>query len=514
MGILNPITINLGQGGTGQPSAGTDYITGLQLYGTGPGSFATTACQAVYSVADAVSKGIVNTHLGETAATGTYLITTKGNTGDTINATISIPVPVTEDVPSGVVTVDTGTYTVGSSETTIAAQGAAWAAIINAGTYSHGFTASFATATLTITAKAGLGVSLNSGTPIAITITGAFVGTLTQFSGGAYSKCDIWYYHVSEYFRQNPNGKLWINFTSAPSSNFAELTTLINSAQGECKRIGVYSFTARTVAQVASDLTAMQAIAVSAFAAYKSAAIIYAPNIAAVSDLSTLYNGQNYSNYNTAVCISQDGAAAGAALYVNSGVSITNIGCVLGVSSKAAVSQDIGEVQAFNISNGVEMNIPAFSNSTKVSSVASSLLDQLNGYRYIFAINYTGKAGTYISNDWTYCVQTNDYLRLSRILVINKVARNLYASLLDLLKSRIQRNSDGTMTALTIGLYKNAIEPAMTAIRNAGDISAYAIAIDPAQVVTAETGVTVSVSIVPVDIADAITVNLTFVPKL
>ena len=503
------ITFNLNPNGLGQPPLGTDYIRGLQLYGTAPGSFGTTATQAVYSLSDAETKGITNNYSDETAATGTYEITTKGATGDTINITITEPNPNSTSTD-----VDLGTYTIVSGDSTIALLGASLAAFINAGTYIHGYSATFNTATLTITARQGMGIALNSGSPITVTATGTHAGTTTQFSGGAYSKKAIWHYHISEYFRAYPNGKLWINFTSSPSSNFTELTTLVNASEGECKAIGVYSFTARTVAQVASDLTAMQAIAVTAAAAYKWCNFIYAPNIAAVTDLSTLKNGQTYTNYYTNVCVGQDGDGAGAQLYVNSGVSISCIGNLLGTSSKAAVSQNIGEVGAFNLTDGTELAVPAFSNGSLASSLATSLLDQLDGYRYIFLTTYTGYSGTFYNNDYSFCVQTSDYNTLSRNLTIGKAQRGVYSGTLPLLKSRLYLNADGTLTNTTSEQFRSAGYPALNQMVVDGDLSAQDIIVDPTQDVLSTNTVAETIKLLPVGIANYIEVNIGYVPKL
>jgi len=513
MATLPNVNISLANGSLGNQPTNTDYIRGVQFYGTAPGTFATTACQAITSLPDAVTKGITNNYADETKATGSYLISAAGATGDTIKCVISIPVPVSDDYPTGVLAVDTGLYTVASGVTTIAAQGAAWAAVINSGTFTHGFSASFTTATLTITAKTGLGIALNSGTPIAITLTGTFAGTITQFSGGAYSKKAIWYYHVSEFFRMNPNGKLWINFAASPTSTFTEVTDLITKANGECLMVGVYSFTARTVAQVASDLTALQAIAVLAFAAYNYVDIVYTPNIAAVSDLTTLINLQAYTNRFTACCIHQDGGAVGAQLFINSGVSVGAIGTLLGTSSKGIVAQNIGDQTTNNISNGTEHNVPAFANGTRVNSVSASLLDTINIYRYIFANTVVRFAGTYFSDDWGAVVSTDDYNCISRVLPILKVARGAYAGVVPYLKSVIYFNTDGTITSEDIEVFKSAIKPYLEAMKGV-DISDYAINIDAAQKTAITSRIDIVIKIIPAGMVRFIDIVLSYTTNL
>jgi len=510
------LSINLGQGGLGQAALNTDSYSGMQFYGTAPGSFATTACQPVYSLADAASKGISNDYSDETAARAIYTVSGTVTVGDTFL------VKVTEPNPNSTSTVVTlGTVTVATAAT---ATGAATdiAAMVNAGTYVHGYTATSALGVVTLIAKTGLGVALNSGTPLAVTVTGTSTGVITQQFGtgsggataGVYSKKAIWYYTISEHFRQNPNTKLWVQFTATVGAAYAELLTLQSVANGECKRVGILNLTARSAAQVTADGTLIQTVADTLSGLFTPCVFVYAPNIKAVATASSLQNQQNQTNKSVTHCILQDGNAAGAQLYVNSGVSIPALGCVLGCSSRAAVSQDIGEIGAFNITNGTELAVPALTTGELISSLDSSVLDQLDAYRYLFATTLSNYTGTYINNDWTSIAQSSDYNRLSRNLVINKVSVGLYIGALPLLKSRLLLNYDGTLRQDTIEQFLSACDPAVSQMEKDGDISAYAITIDPAQDVLSTNKIIIAVKIVPVGIADFIQINLAYAVKI
>lgn len=524
------ITFTLGKGTITNPATGTDYISGIHFYGTAPGSFATTACQAVFSLTDAENKGITLDYTDETAAKAIVTISGTPVAGDTLKLV------VTEVNPNGgatTVILGTGVAPTAPTTTTYAA---AVAAAINALTYSHGYTATNAAGVITVTARPGIGIGLNpavTASPLVITVTGAGTAAITQQFGtgsggataGVYSQKAIWHYHIAEFFRANQQGKLWVRFASAPAPDYSDIASLQTAANGECMRIGIYSFVPKTATNVVSDLNLMQAQANNLFAAYQPAAIFFAPNIKAISDVSTLSNLQSTGSAQNCYCIiSQDGAAAGAQLYVNSGVSISNIGCVMGISSKASVSQDIGEIGAFNISNGFEMNIPAFSNGVLVSNVAGSLLDTLDSYRYGFCVNQTGYPGTFINNDWTAIANTNAYNRLGRVLTINKVERQQYIALLPLLKSRIYLNADGTMTQTTLEQYYAAAEPRIAQMVNDGDLSPGnmtgtsltkgVVNIDPTQNVNSQGYVAIVYNLLGVNIADNINVTLQFTQKL
>jgi len=541
------ITFTLGQGTIANPATGTDYISGIQFYYQtastlfAPGSFGTTACQPVFSLSDAENKGITNDYQDEQQATATITLTLGTlDTGDQIN------IVVRERLPNGVTTpVNIGTYTVASTDTSSAILAASVASYINTQSYltasngAAGYTATNVVSTdvVTLVARVGLGINLDGIAP-SVTITSSSThpttASATPFIGGVYSQKAIWHYHVSEFFRANPTSQLWVQFSAAPSSTFSELTALQTAAAGSCMRIGVYSFAARTAAQVAGDLQAMQIVANGLFTAYQPAAIFYAPNIAGLTGgVSALENLQSSANAESCYCIiSQDGAGAGAQLFVNSyntasasvGTSITNIGCILGTSSAAAVSQDIGEIGAFNLSNGTEMNVPAFSTGVLISNVASSLLDLMDNYRYGFCVNMTGYPGTFVNNDWTATLSTNPYNRLGRILTIYKVERQQYIALLPLLKSRIYLNADGTMTQTTIEQYTGAAEPRIMQMVNDGDLSPGnitgggltkgVVSIDPTQNVNSQGYVSIVYNLLGVDIADNINVTLQFTQKL
>lgn len=509
--------------GLGQAALGNDFISGQLLYGTAPGSFATNPYQAVYSVADAEDKGITLDYSDETAAKAIITISGTVTIGDTIQIVVTEVNPVTPSNPTGTTAVDLGTTTVATAATPT---GAATdiAAKINAGTYIHGYTATSSSGVVTLIARPGIGIGLNpavTAIPIALTVVGTATGAITQQFGtgtggataGVYSKKAVWHYIVSEFFRANATGVLWIGFFSSVS-NTADIITLSNAANGVIKQYGIFDPTATSASAFSSNGTLLQAQMVTLFGGYNPAVCLYAPNIKAIADLSTLENQQSKSNYYISPVILQDGGAVGAQLYINSGISMTNIGCALGTVSKAAVNQDIGEIGAFNITDDTEMAIPAFANGQKVSALSSNLLDQLDAYRYIFATGLPNVSGTFFVNDWSAITQTSPYYRISRNRVMNKAIRLIYANVVPLLKSQIQLNTDGTINEVSIARFDSAVIPVGTQMKEAGEISNLRVTIDPAQNIISEGKIVIGVAIQPTITADFIQVNMSFVAKI
>jgi hypothetical protein len=512
---LNDIVFVKSQGGLGRPLPGSDYISGMVFYtGTLPSGFTTTYNKKqIFSVSDAVTLGITNDYSDETKATGTYLITTAGSTGDTIN--ISVSEPTITGVNK---LVDLGTYTKVAGDSTIALLGASITAFINAGTLTHGYSASFATATITLTARTGMGIALNSGTPIVVTIVGTIAGTLTQFGvvAGVASKLALWYYHISEYFRLQPQGNLWVGFYPVPSSyTFTEMNDLQTYATGTIRQILVYNDVARTAAQVATDCTALMAAQVIQEALHQPYEVIYAPNIKAITDLSTLTNLGLLTAYKVSVCIGQDAGGMGAWLYLTEGKSITNGGAMLGTVSLSKVSDNIAWVAQYNQSNGVECDTVGFSNGVLFTAMSPNLRDnQLNSYRYVYLRKFTDIAGSYFNDSHTAVVQSSDYAYIENNRTIDKAVRVSYTALLPSLNSPLRLNPDGTLTNITVAAFTGILSTNLNAMVRNEELSAYEVVIDLNQNVLATSTLVVRISLLINGVARNIIVNIGFTTSL
>lgn len=506
---LNDVTFVKGKGGLGRPSPGQDYISGIIFYtGTLPSGFTSSArIKNVFSVQDVVALGIDNTYADETKATGTYLVTNAGATGDTIQITIQ------EYSQSGNLTglVNLGTYIRLSTDTTATILGASISAFINAGTLTHGYTATAATGTVTISARPGLGIYLNSGTPIVVTIVGTIAGTLTQFSGGVASLKANWYYHISEFFRTNNTGNLWIGMYAVPSTyDFSEVQLVQNFAQGQIRQFAVWADgTTYTSGKVQAAQTIMAAIE----ADHKPASMLLtfnyqAATLTAMADLSTLNSNK------VSVILGQDGFAQGYYLFQGYGKSITNLGACLGLVSRAKVSEDIAWIGNFNISNGVENDTAAFANGVLLSSISSSLQNTLNNYRYIFLTKQVGYAGTFVNDSHCAVAFTSDYAYIENNRTIDKAIRNLRAAYLPWLASPIKLNADGTMTNNTVAFFESVGDVSLNDMVRDEEISAKQVTVDPTQDVLSTSALIVAVEIVPVGVARNIILNIKYVLNL
>lgn len=497
---LNDITFVRGQGGLGRPLTGEDHISGLLIYNDAlPSGFdSSDRIKTVYSLEQAETLGIVNDYSDETKATGSVVITNVGSNGNTIAIKIVEPRE----------TVTIATYTKVAGDTTVTNVAVAIKNLINADTDVHGYTASNSSGTVTITAREGLGVFLNSGTPITTTIVGGIAATITQFSGGVASELAPMHYHISEYFRAQPKGVLYVGIYEYPSSyTFTELATLVNFSNGTIRQCGIY---VTDTAFASSQLTTIQSVCTTLASEQKPLSVVYAADLSAVSDLSTLTDLRTLNCPNVSMVIGQDGNGVGYDLFNASGYSISCLGAVLGAVSFAKVSDSIAWVGKFNMSNGVELDVAAFANGDLFRDTATSLVSQLNTRKYIFLRKYINNSGTYFNDSHTAVADTSDYAYLENQRTIDKAVRGIYAQLQPEIASPLVLNANGTLQDVTVAYFENKAEVNLQQMVRDGELSAYAVEIDTAQNVLSTSTLVVTVRLLPIGVARYINVNIGF----
>ena len=500
---LNDIIFIKGQGGLGRPLEGEDYISGMLLYGSLPSGFTSSdRIKSVGSISEAEALGISNDYSDGTAATGSYLVSNKGADEDTIN----ISVAAINEV--GIATTyNLGTYTKVTADSTTALVATAIGAVINAGTINHGFSASVATSTVTITAPKRFGTYLNTGTPIVVTIVGAIAGTITQFASGTVSTKAVWHYHISEFFRVQPKGQLYIGVYGVPSTyTFSEIQLMQDYAQGKIRQLAVF----KNAVYASANLTAIQLVCNTLAGLHKPLSVLYAGDIKAVTDLTTLTDLATLTASNVSAVIGQDAAGQGNYLYITQGKSITCLGATLGAVAFSKVSEDIAWISKYNMSSGAELDSIAFANGTLISACSQSLLNTLDNYRYIFLIKYVGIAGSYFNDSHCAIALTSDYAYIENNRTIDKAIRGIYSSMLPNLNSPLVLNADGTLTDTTVAYFTSQAEVNLFEMVRQVELSAFSVIINPAQNVLSTSTLVITVKLVPIGVARQITVNIGF----
>jgi hypothetical protein len=510
---LPNITFIKGQGGLGRPLEGEDYLSGMLFYCANaklPSGFTTSKREAtIYSLADAEALGIKNNYADATASTATYLITTLGATGDIIKINVS-----DIDNSGNGQTQTLCTYTKVAGDTTIALLGANIALAINNGTQTHGYSASFTTATITITAPKKLGILLNTGTPYSATITGTIAGTLTQnVVVGVHSELAHYWYKISEFYRGNPKGVLFVGFYLTPTTyTFTEIQTLNIYSNGKIRQMIVTKAFADVF--TIGDTTLINTVCEAEDTLHRPISNVLYDSKATGLTLSTLSDLATLTNEKVSINLSQDAGGYGNFLYLTSGNSVSTNGVLLGTISKAKVSESIAWVGSYNISNGYECEVLGFVNGQNLISQSDNLLEQINTKRYIFLKKFTGLSGSYFNDSHTVIAKTSDYAYIENNRTIDKAIRNLYTSYLPYLNSPLLLNANGTLSDTTVSLLENVGDVSLDQMLRDFEISAKQVVINPVQNVLTTSKLIVAVTLVINGVARDIVIPIGFKPSI
>lgn len=514
-----------GTGGLGRALPNNDHISALLFYtsGTLPSGFATTSvatrCKAIYSADDAVAAGILKDYSDATSAVAIYTFTNAGATADIVELKVADIATATGASQS----TSLGAYTRLSTDTTVTLLGASYAAFINAGTNTHGYSATAATGVLTITAPKRLGAYLNALTSITATITGTIAGTITQQFGtgsggataGVASRFIQYYYQISEFFRIQPKGKLWVGFFGVPGSyTFSEVQDMQLNSSGEIRQVGVL----KDAVWASADLTSLNTICNTLKGLYQPLQAIYAGNLQATTDITTIADVSTLTANNVMDLISQDGGGFGNFLYKMNGTSgiksITCLGATLGITSLRKVSESIAWVGVSNMSNGVELEVPAFSNGQLYSALSNNAIEALLSKNHIFLKKFPTYTGTYFIDSRMCITISSDYAYMEDNRTICKAERNLYIGYMPMLSSPITFNSNGTLADSTIALFESIGNTALDQMIRDGELSAKGVVINPSQNVVATSTLSVAITLVKNGVARTISIPIQFKPSI
>ncbi|MDE3023589.1 MAG: hypothetical protein KGI54_17350 [Pseudomonadota bacterium] len=536
MSAFNAITYKLGVSTNGSQLPGTDYISAMLFYNsTPPALWPTTGASAnvvkCYSVQDAINAGLTGKHEDETKAQGTIAVTANGSIGDIIKIYV-------QELYGPPVLLCSYTHAAGDTTTTIL--GASIAAAITAnGVNNGGYTATSTTGTITITARPGLGAFLNSGTPITSVVTSGstYASTITQFSSGAGSKFDIYYYHIQEYFQMNPQGILYVGIYDVPGTyTFSEIQTMQGIATTgngpQFNQIGVY---VDAHAFTAGDITSLETIKAAMGVNHTPVTIFLQGDIQGTADVGSLASLASLAATGVSSICGQDGGAQGNLLFNAYGKSVGNLGAVLGVCSLGSVSSDFAQpIPSNNISQATygfpvsilgvigtntvqENSIPAFANGQLFQPIYSSSgtkLTQLDNYRWIYIGQYPGYVGTFFSENQTCTLQNASIAYVNDDRVTNKIERLLYPAYLPYLKSQITLNSDGTIANTMIPVLQSAGQNALNVMLTNNELSATKVVVNPNQNITSTGKLVVTLYDVETAIARNIEIDINTVSSI
>jgi len=322
------------------------------------------------------------------------------------------------------------------------------------------------------------------------------------------------WYHIREFFEKQPSGELWIGYFAMPAGapDFLEVKTLQDTALGTIRQVGVFFVNA---AFADAQVTALQAVATTLKGESKQLSILYGGDISAVVDLSLLTDLRLLTAPSVSVCIGQDGGGKGAALYISTATSVTDLGAKLGAVSAANVNESISYYEKFPmVTDGTEFDVAHFANGDAVALAATALVEAIDDKGYIFLVKEVGFSNTFNSDSYSAVAVTNDLATIENNRTIDKATRNLRTFIVPKLGSPLTVNTDGTLREDTIKTFKALGDKALSSMEADGELSAYEVIINAAQNVVSTSKLEITVKLVPVGVAREIIISLGFVPNL
>ncbi len=289
----------------------------------------------------------------------------------------------------------------------------------------------------------------------------------------------VLHYHLSEIYRLNPAVILYVGIFDKPdgASTFAEVKTMQNYAGGKLRQLAVWAGNSELVAD---DLTRLQGKAQELESESAELVILYAPKVGDVRELPDNMAGENKCR--VSVVIGQGGSGVAEELYRDKGnadnASVSGLGIVLGLLSRAKVNQSIAWVKEFP--TGV--SVPAFGDGTKLRALDRGVIDKLDKGRYLFFVTHTGQAGSYMNDSHNMDSATSDYAAIESVRTMDKAVRGIRTYLIPELGGNVYVDPEsGKLASYTVKHLETVAGHALEDMERAGELSGYKVEIDPDQ---------------------------------
>ena len=319
----------------------------------------------------------------------------------------------------------------------------------------------------------------------------------------------VLHYHLSELYRINPAVSLYVGIFEKPQGDnmtFAEIKTVQNFADGRIRQIGVWC---GDRVPSGDDLTAIQGQAATLEAQGAELSVVYAPKVANVKQISTSLAGGGKCR--VSVVIGQAGSGTGAELYKDKAnaakASVSGLGVVLGLISKAKVHQCIAWVKEFPTG----ISLPAFGDGTQLRDMDKALVEQLDTARYLFFVTQQGQSGSYMNDSHTMDSAISDYASIESVRTMDKGARGVRAYLIPELGGNVYVDADtGKLASYTVAHLETVAGHALEDMEKAGELSGYKAEIDPDQDVAASSTVDIVLKKVAVPVMRHVRIKIGF----
>lgn len=324
----------------------------------------------------------------------------------------------------------------------------------------------------------------------------------------------VLHYQLSEVFRLNPGISLYVGlFVKPQSMNFAEVKTLQNYAGGRIRQVAVW---AGDTALAAEDLTKLQGVCDALDEENAPLIALYAPKVGSVGSLPAGLAG---AMPRVSVVIGQEGSGDGAVLYDDAEnkttvegttthmASVSALGVVLGLVSRAAVHQSIGSVKDFPTG----ISLPAFGDGTLVRDLDKAAVEALDTARYLFMVTHVGVSGSYMNDSHNLDAATSDYAMIENVRTMDKAVRGIRTYVTPELGGNVYMDAEaGTLQPYTVSHLETVANKALEDMEKAGELSGYRVEIAPDQDVLSTSTIEMVIKNVAVGVARHINIKIGF----
>lgn len=335
--------------------------------------------------------------------------------------------------------------------------------------------------------------------------SGNFKYTKIQDAEAQFATTSIEYYHIEKYFDYS-NSVLYVGAdTASTTAGFGGIVSLKDYANGDIRQLAVWS---KSSDYTSTDITGLQTIADQVEDEYAPIQMLYTSKLpigsTTVEDLVSL---RTLDSSRVSFIIAEDSNARVTTLRGLGHVSA--IGACLGMVSASKVHENIGWVNKFNLTT-TDFGDLAFIDGSLYTDKNLTFLNSLDDKGYIFLRKFVGSSGSYWNYSYTATSATDDFSTIENNRVYDKSFRNIRAILLPQVNSPLYVDSSGKIAGGTIKFFSSLAEKALQPLKDAGELSAFTIGIDPEQNVLSTSKIIIVAKIIPVGVAKEIVVELGF----
>ena len=336
------------------------------------------------------------------------------------------------------------------------------------------------------------------------------------------------HYHVSEFFRKNNEGTLYLMIRIAGSNIAAtDIKQLQYYAGGTIRQCGVFTPGLTNLAGYQTSCTELENEhqPLSVVVGYAGKTIAYAQagtegsytytgtvtDVVELTDLaSTSTNSVLAGRRNISLMVGCDLDGEVLESLAQYGY-YSAIGLIIGVISKALVYECIAYVAKFPLS----LSQPGLISGEIIKDISVLNQERINDNRYIFIRIHVGDADNYFNDSHTLDVATSDYAYIENNRTMDKAVRGVRTNLLPYLNSPLKVDAaTGNLDKPTVSFLETVAQKALTNMEKAGELSGYQVEIDANQNVLATSQVEIIIKQVPIGVMRKVHVKIGFKASL